>query len=146
MRFFEQGLDIFIILHLFATFSMCGIIWMVQLVHYPSFKYVEKSIYREFQYFHMGRITFVVGPLMLLELITLGLIMFTQYSNIYLLASSVMLVLIWLNTALWNVPLHNKLLADKNDEVIDRLVLSNWPRTIIWSLRSILILLYLLLN
>lgn len=144
MRFFEQGLDIFIILHLFATFSMFGIIWMVQLVHYPSFKYVEESLYRKFQYFHMGRITFVVGPLMLIELISLALVMFTQYKNIYFLISSVMLVLIWLNTALWNVPLHNKLLANKSDEVIDKLVISNWPRTILWSGRCILLVLYFL--
>lgn len=144
MRFFEQGLDIFIILHLFATFSMCGIIWMVQLVHYPSFKYVEESKYRDFQYFHMGRITFVVGPLMLIELISLALIMFTMFKNMYFLISSVMLLLIWLNTALWNVPLHNKLLSQKSDEVIDKLVLSNWPRTILWSGRCILLVLYFL--
>jgi sulfite exporter TauE/SafE len=144
MRFFEQGLDFFMFLHLFATFAMCGIIWMVQLVHYPSFKFVESSRYREFQYFHMGRISVVVGPLMLVELITLGLVLFEDFKNIYLISSGLCLVLIWLNTALWNVPLHNKLLVDKNDELIDRLVLSNWPRTILWSVRLILLGCYLL--
>jgi sulfite exporter TauE/SafE len=142
MNIFEQGLDLIFIIHIFATFAMCGVIWLVQVVHYPSFEYVEKNSYRDFQYFHMGRITLVVGPLMLIELISLALLMFKDYQNIYLLISSISLLLIWLNTGLWNVPLHNELLNNKDPKTIKKLVVSNWPRTILWCVRSVLLVLY----
>ena len=49
-----------LILHLIATSVMVGVIWVIQLVHYPSFHFVELKQYTTFQRFHMARISYVV--------------------------------------------------------------------------------------
>ena len=47
---------------------------------------------------------------------------------------------IWLSTALLQVPLHNTLAAGFDADVHRRLVATNWIRTVAWSLRSALVL------
>ena len=44
-------------LHLVATSIMIGVIWVVQLVHYPSFHYIDRNRYGLFQQFHMRYIS-----------------------------------------------------------------------------------------
>ena len=52
----------------FISFSLVGLIWTIQVVHYPSFSYVDNDHYIDFQHFHMRAITYIVMPLMLFEL------------------------------------------------------------------------------
>ena len=40
-----------LILHLIATSVMVGVIWVIQLVHYPSFHFIELKQYTTFQRF-----------------------------------------------------------------------------------------------
>ena len=58
------------LLQAFATFAMTGLIWCVQLVHYPLFRAVGEPGYAAYQDAHMRLTTLVVGPLMLLEAAT----------------------------------------------------------------------------
>ena len=60
--------------HLIFTAIMVGVIWLVQFVHYPSFNFIDKKFYSDFQNFHIKRISFIVIPVMLLELVS-GLIL-----------------------------------------------------------------------
>lgn len=139
MNVLIQGLDITFLFHFYCTVFMTGLIWTIQIVHYPSFGFVKEERYREFQHFHMRRITFIVGPLMLIELLTGALILFKNYQHIPYVVSVVLLALIWLNTAILNVPIHNKLLSEGDEGLFKKLVLSNWPRTILWSVRSLIL-------
>lgn len=59
-----------------ATLLMTGLAWMVQLVHYPSFRYVEPRKFPEFHRFHSNRITLIAAPLMLAELGTAIILVF----------------------------------------------------------------------
>jgi len=138
-----QELDYWIVIHLVSTVFMVGLIWIVQLVHYPSFSFVDKSLYRDFQYFHMQRITYIVAPVMVIELLSASVILYKYYMNWYFSLSILVLALIWVNTALLNIPVHNKLLANKDEMLINKLVLYNWPRTILWSLRVILLIFFI---
>ena len=51
-----------------STSVMVGVIWVIQLLHYPSFHFINDQKYIEFQHFHMQRISFIVVPVMLIEL------------------------------------------------------------------------------
>lgn len=137
MEIFLQGLDITFLLHFYCTVFMTGLIWTIQIVHYPSFGFVKEERYREFQYFHMRRITYIVAPLMILELLSGALIMFKNYQNTPYVIACFLLLLIWLNTAFLNVPIHNRLMSKGDEILFKKLVLSNWPRTVLWTLRSI---------
>ena len=91
-----------IIVHLIATSVMVGVIWVIQLVHYPSFHFIEVNQYTTFQRFHMSRISYVVIPAMLTELFTLILIIISMNQvDLHILASALLLIIIWLMTAVF---------------------------------------------
>ena len=134
-----------LIIHLIATSVMVGVIWVVQLVHYPSFHFVELKQYTTFQRFHMSRISYVVIPAMLIELFTLILIVISmdQIDNL-VLASAILLIFIWLMTAVFFSGVHQKLTLGYDQIVVDKLVKLNWGRTLLWTLRLLLISIYML--
>lgn len=132
--------DVLFNLHLVVTSAMAGVIWMVQIVHYPSFFYVDVNKYKPFQNFHMSGIGFIVGPLMGVELITGAMLLIIyKFSNIYFFSSMLLLVGIWLTTAVVFTRIHNKLLNGYNEKLIHDLIRFNWSRTIMWTTRLVLL-------
>jgi hypothetical protein len=134
--------------HALATAAMFGVIWLVQLAHYPLMLSVGPERFHEWHKGHLARITFVVGPLMLLETATgLAWILLPDPANSPLLAwvGMGLIFAIWLSTAILQVPLHRKLeLGGYDASVIRRLVATNWLRTLAWSARAVLVLLALI--
>ena len=59
--------------------------------------------------------------------------------NLFLLALTI-LIINWIITALVFVKMHNKLLINYKIEIISLLVKWNWLRTLLWSVRLILLL------
>jgi hypothetical protein len=107
-----------LLLQAFATFAMTGLIWFVQVVHYPLFRAVGAPGYAEYQDQHMRLTTLVVGPLMLVEVAAA----------------------LWLSTALLSVPRHEALRHGFDASAHGALVATNWIRTAAWTLRSALLL------
>tara|TARA_B100001250_G_C19518196_1_gene664786 strand:+ start:323 stop:760 length:438 start_codon:yes stop_codon:yes gene_type:complete len=128
--------------HLAATSMMVGVIWVIQLVHYPSFHYIDRNRYELFQDFHMRNISRIVFPLMSAELIT-GILLIQSpifgYSNKLFFISMILLALIWFLTATLFISIHKNLSKGFNKNIINKLVNLNWLRTILWSLRIVFI-------
>ena len=120
-----------------ATFAMTGVIWLVQLVQYPGFSRVGAAEFAGFHRHHCRAIGWVVGPLMVLELLTaLALAVMGQPIWFWRLMLAA-LVVIWLSTALWQGPAHGRLTREgPRPDLIRALVRGNWLRTILWSVRS----------
>ena len=134
-----------LIIHLIATSAMVGVIWIIQLVHYPSFHFIELNQYTTFQRFHMSRISYVVIPAMLTELFTLILIIISMDQiDTLVLASAILLISIWLITAVFFSGVHQKLTLGYDQTVVDKLVKLNWGRTLLWTLRLLFISIYML--
>ena len=133
--------------HLIFTSIMTGVIWVIQIVHYPSFHFIEKEMYTAFQKFHMNKISIIVIPIMLAELIT-GLILFLDKSSKspFLIISFVILVLIWLITGVFFSKAHNELIAGYQELVVSQLVAMNWIRTLLWTLRLLLLTCFVYLH
>lgn len=117
-----------------------GLIWLVQLVHYPGFARIGTEAYKGYQEFHMRAITWIVAPSMFTELaLTAAGFLFWHslpFKNLYILCA-VLVGVIWLTTAFWAVPAHSTLVQDgQNLELITRLVNINWWRTVSWTLRT----------
>lgn len=126
------------LIHTAVTFGLVGLIWPIQLVQYPLFQWVDAESFPRYHFEHCRRIGWVVGPLMLTELLTAAWLMATAPS--WLLGLSLgPLALNWLSTAFLQVPLHNRLRSGKDLTVIHSLIRSNWIRTFAWSVRGILI-------
>ena len=134
-----------LIIHLIATSVMVGVIWIIQLVHYPSFHFIERNQYTSFQRFHMSRISYVVIPAMVTELFTLILIIISiDQVNLIILASALLLIVIWLMTAVFFSGVHQKLTLGYDQTVVEKLVKLNWGRTLLWTLRLLIISIYII--
>lgn len=120
-------------IHYASSLALLGLIWVVQLVHYPSFRFVDSNEFVEFEKRHSSSITLIVLPLMFTELITGMLLLETKSLPLYLNLGSV--ILIWLSTFFVSVPCHQKLSLGKDIDVISKLVNTNWIRTILWTFK-----------
>jgi hypothetical protein len=139
---FALSNDHLLLTHAGCTLFMTGLIWVIQVVHYPLFAYVGADDYERYHQLHMQRITWIVMPVMLAELlcaIVLAMSPLAQGQYLSWVALG-LLLLIWLSTALFQVPAHTELASGWNDSVHARLVQSNWIRTLLWSARSIIAL------
>ena len=132
---------ILVLIHLISTSLMVGIIWVIQVVHYPSFHFIGNSRYISFQKFHMERISYIVIPVMLVESIS-GFLLIYDELNPILLTSMVLLLSIWMLTAFFFSSLHQKLVSGYEEETIRKLVKINWIRTLLWTLRLVLLIIY----
>jgi len=132
-------------LQLLSTLAMFGLIWFVQVVHYPLFLQVGAENFPAYETAHANRTTYVVAPLMLMELATAGLLLLPgmRPSSIPMWqawAGAGLGGVIWFSTAFLQVPLHNRLQVGYSADVIGKLVATNWIRTVAWSLRAMLVL------
>lgn len=127
------------IAHAVATLSLCGLIWFVQLVHYPLFPRVGQAQFVAYEQAHCTRTGLIVVPLMLIELASalwLACSPPTAIPRPLALAGLALLGLIWLSTALLQVPCHRRLGHGFERTTARRLVSSNWLRTLAWSARG----------
>lgn len=128
-----------LLLNLISTWYMVGLIWMVQIVHYPLFAKVSTENYVQYQELHQRWITPVVGIPMLIEIATA--IMLLNYipkgiSATWVWVALGLLMVVWLSTAFLQVPCHNRLSLAFDAEAHRSLVHGNWIRTICWTLRG----------
>jgi hypothetical protein len=130
---------VLLLIHAGATLAMLGVILVVQLVHYPLFRHVGRASYDTYQAEHMRRITWIVGPLMTIELGTAVGLVWAPPPAVppWMVWAGLGLVLfIWGTTALVQVPLHSRLTAGFDAATHRRLVRTNWLRTGAWALRA----------
>lgn len=126
--------------HVLACLIMVGVIWSVQIVHYPAFKYIDEDSFKDFCTFHQKRISYIVMPLMMIEVFSGGYLWVFQLKDVALSINFFGLVLTWLSTFLLSMPLHSKLVSEGKDlDKISSLVRTNWPRTLLWTLRAMLL-------
>jgi hypothetical protein len=129
--------------HAAATLFMVGVIWFVQVVHYPLFARVGTPDFSAYSLRHTRLTGLLVGPPMLLEAATaVALVVWTPPgSSVSLVWTGLLLVAgIWLSTAVLQSPRHTSLSRGFNPAAHQFLVTSNWLRTVLWSLRGLLVL------
>lgn len=132
-----------LLLHAANTWFLVGLIWIVQLVHYPAFLRVGPAEFPRFHAEHMRRIGWIVMPAMSLELagaLAWPLLWASASEGTLAWINLGLLLGIWLATALLAVPLHRRLERGPDPEAARRLVLANWPRTALWTARGVLLL------
>lgn len=125
--------------NLLITGYLTGLIWTIQVVHYPSFAKFSPADFLAFHHFHTSRITLIVALPMVLELALAGLLLMNKpdallgfWPNVLLFG---LVLVLWASTFLWAIPLHNRLEQGFDAGIIEQLVGMNWIRTLAWSLR-----------
>lgn len=91
----------------FATFYMTGLIWFVQIVHYPLFEKVGAPGWGTYHQMHTERTGLAVGPMMLVEMASAICLFWYRPTGIPLsewMAGFAALIVIWLSTLLLQDP------------------------------------------
>ncbi len=139
----EGLIRVVFISHVAATWLMIGLVWFVQVVHYPLFGEVGSSKFVTYEQRHTSRTSWVVGPPMLVEAATSVLLLWRRPPGIPLWQvwlGAALLAGVWLSTALLQVPCHSLLSKRFDVAALKHLVATNWIRTTAWSARGILVL------
>lgn len=119
-----------------SCLCMTSVIWLVQVNHYPAFRYIDKDRFQEFARFHVSSITGVVAPLMIIEFISGVLLIMLTPKNYAYIGNFIGILIIWISTQFLSIPCHNRLVEGYDSISIERLIKTNWIRTITWSLRA----------
>lgn len=135
--------NLLLIVHTFCTIYLVGLIWMVQCVHYELMDRVGAETFRQYEADHNRYISPIVGPPMMIEMVT-GLMLVAGIGPSWVsrpeaIVGLVAIALIWLSTMFLQVPAHGRLLAGFDSAAYERLVNTNWIRTVLWSLRGVLV-------
>lgn len=128
-------------LRLLFDFGLLVLIWLVQLVIYPSFRFYEPDNLVKWHQKYTVRIALVVIPLMFAQLIA-AILQLLEVQNTLTIASLVLIALVWAITFIQFVPMHRKIAAEKADKILLTLMVKrNWWRTLLWSVIFVLTLL-----
>ena len=127
------------LIHLIFNAVMIGVISITQLITYPSFLEIDKTKFIDFHNKYVKTISFIAVPAMILELFTL-VYMNIYISNLILMKSLLVLIMLWLITFIIIVPIHNQLSKKFDEEKVISLIRYNWIRTVLWTSKIFIIL------
>lgn len=133
---------ILLIVQAASTWFMTGLIWFVQVVHYPLYDRIGESQFVIYERDHCALTTAVVAPAMVIEFMTAALLVLSRPKAVCLpevLAGLALLLLIWGSTVFIADNLHGTLASGFNNESYRALVAWNWLRTVAWTWRAALV-------
>jgi len=114
---------------------------MVQIAHYPLFRAIPIEHFSQYERKNVAT-AYVTVPIMTIELLSGGWLLF-QNPDVFLWSNMLLLGAIWLSTAIFQVPMHLRLMKEASENLITRVIRTNWIRTIAWTLRTIVLMVYL---
>ncbi|WP_340153486.1 hypothetical protein [uncultured Marivirga sp.] len=121
-----------------SDFGLLILIWLVQLIIYPSFTYMNNENLLSWHPKYTTMISVVVMPLMLIQLFSTFYLTYNDF-NLILLIQCILIILLWTTTFFQAVPLHNQIeTANEMQTAATKLVQINWRRTIMWTFIVIL--------
>lgn len=124
---------------------MVGVIWFVQIVHYPLYKKIKEG-FPSYERMHLRYASYLLSPVLIVELITaLFVVGCASPGEMAELAAYnlIILILIWITTLLFQISQHQKLAIKFSLHQHKMLLMSNWIRVVLWSARGVLVALML---
>jgi hypothetical protein len=129
------------ILTLLVDFGLMILVWMTQLVVYPSFNYFRQNDLMAWHIKYTTNVSVLVAPLMAGQGILHGLHLFIE-TSVWSILGAILVILMLINTFFVAVPLHNKIGAGLEvEKSVRSLVKVNKFRSIGWSMTFVISLL-----
>ena len=122
-----------ILYNFLISIFMFSVILMTQIVNYPLFSNISQNQLINYHSSYVKKISYIVIPAMSSE-IAVALFLFYYHNSFLTISSLSVIILIFISTMYIQVPIHNKISKD----LIKKLILTNWIRTILWLLKSII--------
>lgn len=139
----STAMELLLLLNATAVLALTGIIWFVQVVHYPLFAEVGEDSWDAYHREHSRRTTCVVIAPMTFDLVTsIALVLERppQVEGWLAVAGALAAVATWAVTGALAVPAHRALGAGWDASLGRRLVRVNWLRTAAWTGHATLVL------
>ena len=108
------------------------LIWLVQVIIYPYFKYMDGEKLKFWHQSYTRKILYFVGPMLFVQTGVIALQIL--FNPLVFLVDGLILVGVWINTFLFAVPIHDDL--DRGGDpidTIDRLLRVNRWRALGWT-------------
>ena len=122
------------ILRILFDVGLLVLIWMVQLIVYPSFLYYTPEQLVSWHARYVKQISIIVIPFMFGQTLVSGYQLY-QIQSAYTIGSGVLVLLTWILTFYLFVPRHNAISnTSYTGKTLVELVSLNWSRTVIWTL------------
>jgi hypothetical protein len=116
----------------FCALSMTGLVWFVQVVHYPLFAAVGEDAWRAYHAAHTRRTGWVVAPLMIGELASAA-VLAVDGNGALGIAGLALAAATWVLTFALAVPGHRRIAGGFDTVVAGALVREGWLRTAAWT-------------
>lgn len=126
-----------------SALYMTGVIAVVQVVHYPLFAAVDRASFGRYHGEHVRLMMYVVFAPMVIELAASGwLVCYPPVGSGGWLSGTGLAAAIvtWAVTAVFSVPLHNRLAGGFDEAAHRALVRTNAIRVVAWVVHSIVLL------
>ena len=138
-----MSLHSLLLLNFALACALTGLIWLVQVVHYPGLMLVGKADFVRYHAAHTRRMGYVVAAPMVAELglaLWLAWVAYPTWGAGLALGQLAPVLVVWLATFLLAVPFHNRLAAGGYNYIaLDSLTRTNWLRTLAWTTRAALL-------
>lgn len=118
---------------------LVSLVFMTQFITYPTLLNIDKDKFSDYHRKYVNNISFIVAPVMLIELLTLFLIAYFS-KDFLIIKCLILLLVIWLTTFFIMIPSHNRISKSFNIKEIKSLINYNWIRTILWSFKLLVII------
>ncbi len=114
-------------------FGLVVLIWLVQLVIYPSFLHFQVKDLIHWHHTYTKRLAVVVVPLMVGQAILALLQIYQVFGAAEVIRIS-LIIAVWVSTFAQFVPIHRKIASGIVDRpMLQCLVSRNWLRTVLWN-------------
>ena len=121
------------LLRVLLDFGLMILIWMVQLLIYPSFSHFSTPALQKWHERYTFNMALIVIPLMFGQFIVYGIQVYRTQTN-FTVCGLMIVIALWIFTFSNFVPLHKSINDNTSSQnTLKRLVSSNWIRTILWT-------------
>jgi hypothetical protein len=118
--------------NLVVAAALAGLIWTIQLVHYPLFALIGAREWPHYEAEHQRRITRLVAPLMLAN-VGLALAVLAEDASASRVLNASLAIGIFIATGPLFAPMHRRLETHASTAAVRLLVRANWARTAAWT-------------
>jgi hypothetical protein len=128
--------------HAAVSLALAAVLWLVQLVVYPAFEWIDPARFTAWHQGYTGAVTWVVAPLILLQTAgVVGRLWLLERAGPLWGVEAACTVLAWAVTVFVSVPIHGRLQGDLSSAVrlaaMRQLLLTNWLRTAAWTVCAV---------
>ena len=125
-----------LVVHLAAVWFCAGLVWVVQVLVYPGFAGIGRAAFTEWHDRHTRLMSYVVSGPWAVQGVTTAVLLVRRPEGVpfwVAALSGVCGAATVAVTVLVSVPCHQRLSRGYDDEVLARLVRTNWWRVLAWT-------------